>query len=172
MPAGGNVQLGGLGFSGNLVQDSLFSDFNSDDDGELVGFYQLRQGLSNNLTLEGSLQAVPNSFQSQAGLVWRLANPVILSASVGNSFDKVGYSANLDVDFDKLEINANSQSLPDGYRTGNSSFSRERFNHSLDLRYRFGNKFNLGFIARSRKDGDSNSSNYILPTFSARPFVF
>ena len=170
LPAGGNVQLGGLGFSGNLVQDSLFSDFNSDDGGELVGFYQLRQGLSNNLTLEGSLQAVPNSFQSQAGLVWRLANPVILSASVGNSFDKVGYSANLDVDFDKLEINANSQSLPDGYRTGNSSFSRERFNHSLDLRYRFGNKFNLGFIARSRKDGENNSSNYILPTFSARPF--
>ncbi|BAY85117.1 hypothetical protein NIES267_46150 [Calothrix parasitica NIES-267] len=169
LPAGGNVQLGGLGFSGNLVQDSLFSDFNSDDGGELVGFYQLRQGLSNNLTLEGSLQAVPNSFQSQAGLVWRLANPVILSASVGNSFDKVGYAANLDMDFDKLEINANSQSLPEGYRTGNSS-SRERFNHSLDLRYRFGNKFNLGFIARSRKDGDNNSSNYILPTFSARPF--
>ncbi|MEM6399550.1 MAG: Cna B-type, partial [Cyanobacteria bacterium P01_D01_bin.116] len=171
LPAGGNVQLGGLGFSGNLVQDSLFSDFNSDDEGELVGFYQLRQGLSNNLTFEGSLQAVPNSFQSQAGLVWRLANPVILSASVGNSFDKVGYAANLDMDFDKLEINANSQSLPEGYRTGkSSSLGRERFNHSLELRYSFGNKLNMGFIARSRKDGDSNSSDYILPTFSARPF--
>ncbi|MGB7376494.1 MAG: carboxypeptidase regulatory-like domain-containing protein [Rivularia sp. (in: cyanobacteria)] len=169
LPAGGNVQLGGVGFSGNLVQDSLFNDFNSNDEGELVGFYQLRQGLSNNLTFESSLQAVPNSFQSQAGLVWRLANPVILSASVGNSFDKLGYAANLDVDFDKLEINANSQSLPEGYRTGKES-SRERFNHSLELRYRFGNKFNMGFVARSRKDGDNNSSDYILPTFSARPF--
>ncbi len=168
LPAGGNVQLGGVGFSGNLVQDSLFNDFNSNDEGELVGFYQLRQGLSNNLTFEGSLQAVPNSFQSQAGLVWRLANPVILSASVGNSFDKLGYAANLDVDFDKLEINANSQSLPEGYRTGKES-SRERFNHSLELKYRFGNKFNMGFVARSRKDGN-DSSDYILPTFSARPF--
>ncbi|MEO0688431.1 MAG: Cna B-type, partial [Cyanobacteria bacterium J06649_11] len=100
LPAGGNVQLGGLGFSGNIVQNSLFSDddFDDDDDGKLVGFYQFRQGLSNNLTFESSLQAVPKSFQGQAGLVWRLANPVILSASVGNSFDKVGYSAKLDVE--------------------------------------------------------------------------
>ena len=171
LPAGGNVQIGGLGFSGNLVQDSLFNDDNdSDDDGQLVGFYQLRQGLSNNLTFESSLQAVPNSFQGQAGLVWRLANPVILSASVGNSFDEIGYAANLDVDFDKLEINANSQSLPEGYRTGKKESSRERFNHSLEMKYRFGNKLNMGFIARSRKDGDNNSSDYILPTFSARPF--
>ncbi len=168
LPGGGNVQLGGLGFSGNLVQDSLFSDFNSTDEGTLVGFYQLRQGLSDNLTFEGSLQAIPNSFQSQAGLVWRLANPVILSASVGNSFDKVGYAANLDVDFDKLEINANSQSLPQKYRTGEES-NGERYNHSLEMKYRFGNKLNLGFIARSRKD-DSDSSDYILPTFYARPF--
>ncbi|MEO1427983.1 MAG: carboxypeptidase-like regulatory domain-containing protein [Cyanobacteria bacterium J06633_8] len=168
LPAGGNVQLGGLGFSGNLVQDTLFSDFNSTDEGTLVGFYQLRQGLSENLTFEGSLQAIPNSFQSQAGLVWRLANPVILSASVGNSFDKVGYSANLDVDFDKLEINANSQLLPQGFRTGEES-NGERYNHSLEFRYRFDNKLNLGFIARSRKD-NSDSNDYILPTFYARPF--
>ncbi|MGB3652343.1 MAG: Cna B-type, partial [Rivularia sp. (in: cyanobacteria)] len=141
LPAGGNVQLGGLGFSGNLVQDTLFSDSNLNSEGELVGFYQLRQGLSDDLTFEGSLQAVPNSFQSQAGLVWRLANPVILSASVGNSFNKVGYAANLDMDFDKLEINANSQSLPEGYRTGKSSSSIERFNHSLELKYRLNNKY-------------------------------
>ncbi len=168
LPAGGNVQLGGLGFSGNLVQDSLFSDFNSTDEGSLVGFYQLRQGLSDNLTFEGSLQAIPNSFQTQAGLVWRLANPVILSASVGNSFDKVGYSANLDIDLDKLEINANSQSLPQEYRTGKES-NGERYNHSLEFRYRLDNKLNLGFVARSRKD-DSDSNDYILPTFYARPF--
>ncbi|MEA5593959.1 carboxypeptidase-like regulatory domain-containing protein [Rivularia sp. UHCC 0363] len=175
LPAGGNVQLGGLGFSGNLVQDSLFSDFNSTDEGKLVGFYQLRQGLSKNLTLEGSLQAIPNSFQGQAGLIWRLANPVVLSASVGNSFDKVGYSADLDIDFDKLEINANSQSLPQNYRVGRtrqgriSSINGEQYNHSLEARYRFNNKLNIGFVARSRKD-DSDSNDYILPTFYARPF--
>jgi hypothetical protein len=167
LPAGGNVQLGGLGFSGNLVQNGLFGDVNSDNQGKPVGFYQLRQGLSSNLTFESSLQAAPNALQSQAGLIWRLANPVVLSASVGSSGDKVGYSADLDVQLNKLEITANSQSLPEGYRLFKNS--TQIFNHSLELKYRFGNTLNLGFLARSRKD-DSGSANYILPSFSARPF--
>ncbi|MBD2607518.1 carboxypeptidase regulatory-like domain-containing protein [Scytonema hofmannii FACHB-248] len=167
LPAGGNVQLGGLGFSGNLVQNGLFGDVNSDNQGKPVGFYQLRQGLSSNLTFESSLQAVPNALQSQAGLIWRLANPVVLSASVGTSANKVGYSADLDVQLNRLEINANSQSLPEGYRLFRNS--TQLFNHSLELKYRFGNTLNLGFIARNRKD-DISSASYILPTFSARPF--
>ncbi len=167
LPAGGNVQLGGLGFSGNLVQNGLFGDVNSDNQGKPVGFYQLRQGLSSNLTFESSIQAVPNALQSQAGLIWRLANPVVLSASVGSSGDKVGYSADLDVQLNRLEINANSQSLPEGYRLFRNS--TQLFNHSLELKYRFGNTLNLGFLARNRKD-DSGSASYILPTFSARPF--
>lgn len=167
LPAGGNVQLGGLGFSGNLVQNGLFGDINSDNQGKPVGFYQLRQGLSSNLTFESSLQAVPNALQSQAGLIWRLANPVVLSASVGSSGDKLGYSADLDVQLNRLEITANSQSLPEGYRLFRNS--TQIFNHSLELKYRFGNTLNLGFLARSRKD-DGGSANYILPSFSARPF--
>ena len=167
LPAGGNVQLGGLGFSGNLVQNGLFGDVNSDNQGKPVGFYQLRQGLSSNLTFESSIQAVPNALQSQAGLIWRLANPVVLSASVGTSANKLGYSADLDVQLKRLEINANSQSLPEGYRLFRNS--TQLFNHSLELKYRFGNTLNLGFLARDRKD-DSSSARYILPTFSARPF--
>ena len=166
LPSGGNVQLAGLGFNGNLVQDSLFDDYTSSDEGQPVGFYQLRQGLTNNLTLEGSLQAVPDTLQGQAGLVWRLANPIILSASVGSSRGELGYAADLDIQFDKLEINANSQSLPEGYRINSTG---ERFNHSLEAKYRFSNKFSLGVIGRSRKDGGS-SADYILPTFFARPF--
>lgn len=166
LPSGGNVQLAGLGFSGNLVQNTFFDDYTSSNEGEPVGFYQLRQGIAKNLTFEGSLQAVPDAFQGQAGLIWRLANPVILSASVGNSRGELAYAADLDIQLDKLEINANSQSLPQGYRIGSIG---ERFNHSLELKYRFSNKFNLGFIARSRQDS-SNSADYILPTFSVRPF--
>ncbi|BAZ38349.1 cation diffusion facilitator family transporter [Calothrix sp. NIES-4101] len=168
LPSGGNIQLAGLGISGNLVQDQLFGEFNSDYNGKLMGFYQFRQGLSNNLTFEGSLQAIPDTLQSQAGLVWRLANPVVLSASVGNSYDQIGYTADLDIQLDKLDINANSQSLPRGYRTGKRE-SFERFNHSLELKYRFSNKFNLGFIARNRQD-DTSTASYILPTFTLRPF--
>jgi hypothetical protein len=168
LPSGGNIQLAGLGISGNLVQDQLFRESNSDYNGKLMGFYQFRQGLSNNLTFESSLQAIPGTLQSQAGLVWRLANPAILSASVGNSYGKLGYAADLDIQLNKLDINANSQSLPRSFRTGNKE-SFERFNHSLELKYRFNNKFNLGFIARNRQD-DTSTASYILPTFTLRPF--
>ncbi|OKH39272.1 Cna B-type [Calothrix sp. HK-06] len=167
LPSGGNVQLAGVGISGNLIQDSFFSDFDSSYNGKLVGFYQLRQGLSSNLTFESTLQVVPDTLQAQAGLVWRLANPIILSASVGSSNDKLGYSTNLDIDFDKLEINANSQSLPRAYRIGRSDRA-ELYNHSLEMKYNFSNNFNLGFIARNRQD-DVGSASYILPTFTLRP---
>lgn len=167
LPAGGNVQLAGVGISGNLAQN-IFGDSNSSEDNKLVGFYQLRQGLSKNLTFEGSVQAVPDALQTQAGLIWRLANPVVLSASVGNSYDKIGYYADLDVQLDRLEIYANSQSFPEGYTTGKKN--TERYNHSLEFKYRFGNYLNLGFIARSRKDDNDGSNDYILPTFYARPF--
>jgi Carboxypeptidase regulatory-like domain len=167
LPAGGNVQLAGLGFSGNLAQNTFFDNYTNSLDGKPVGFYQMRQGLSSNLTLEGGIQAIPDFFQAQAGLVWRLANPMIVSASVGTSNEKLGYSADVDIQLDKLEIFGNSQTLPQGYRPGRNV--RDLFNHSLELRYRFGNQFNLGFIARSRQD-DGSSANYILPTFTARPF--
>ena len=170
LPPGGNVQLAGLGFSGNLAQKTLFGDnTNSSYEGKPVGFYQLRQGLSNNLTFEGSVQAVPDVVQSQAGLVWRLANPIVLSASVGNSGDKLGYTAGLDVQLGRLEINANSQSLPQGFRTGREFKNQSQYNHNFELKYRFSNNFDLGLIARSRQD-ETASANYILPTFSARPF--
>jgi hypothetical protein len=167
LPTGGNIQLGGLGFSGNLAQSALVDGFNSNSDGKLVGFYQLRQGISENLTLEAGVQAIPETVQSQAGLVWRIANPAVLSASVASSFDRVGYTADLDFQLDKLEINASSQYLPQGFRTGRKT--SDRSNHTLEVNYRMNNKFNLGVLARSNAD-ESRSVNYILPFFYARPF--
>ncbi len=166
LPSGGNVQLGGLGLTGNLAQNALFNDFNSTEAGKLTAFYQLRQGLSENLTFEGGVQTLPDTVQAQAGLVWRLANPLILSASVGTSRGEMGYTADLDFQLERLQITGNSQLFPNGY-----SFigqSRDRYNHSLDVRYKLADTLNIGFIARSRQD-DSKSSNYILPTFSFRP---
>ncbi|MBE9006623.1 carboxypeptidase regulatory-like domain-containing protein [Fortiea sp. LEGE XX443] len=167
LPAGGNVQLAGLGINGNLAQNALLDNVNFEGSNQPVGFYQLRQGLSDNLTLEASLQAVPNALQSQAGFVWRLANPVIFSASVGNSFDKLAYNTDLDIQLGSFDLRANSQLVPAGYRSGTKS--GEFSNHSAELNYRFNNNFQLGFLARSRKS-DSDSADYISPTFSFRPF--
>ncbi|MBD2488866.1 carboxypeptidase regulatory-like domain-containing protein [Aulosira sp. FACHB-615] len=168
LPAGGNVQLAGVGLTGNLVQNSLFDNNNGTDAGQFAGFYQIRQGISNNLTFEGSVQAIPDTIQSQAGLVWRVANPVVLSASVGNSFGKLAYNTDLDIQLGQLDITANSQSYPNGYRNGKNS--GEFFNHSAEVSYRFNNKFQLGFLARSRKSG-TDTNEYISPTFFLQPFT-
>lgn len=167
LPAGGNVQLAGLGLSGNLAQNALFYGFNGDA-GEPVGFYQFRQGLSNNLTFEGAIQAIPDTLQAQAGFVWRPASPVILTTSLGTSRGELGYTADLDADFGKLEILANSQLFPSGYYSNNGS--GDRYNHSLEVNYRFSNTFNLGFLARSRQSDGDDATNYILPTFAVNPF--
>jgi hypothetical protein len=170
LPAGGNVQLAGLGLTGNFIQTSLIGDsrFQTIDEGKLAGFYQIRQGVSNNLTFEGGVQALPDTLQAQAGMVLRLANPAILSGSVATSNGQVGYLADLDVRLDRLEISANSQSLPQRYFSGFRN-TKEYFNHSLEVKYNFGNLLDLGFVARSRQD-EGSSANYISPTFSARPF--
>jgi hypothetical protein len=169
LPSGGQVQLGGLGLTGNLAQNTLFNNFNSTDAGKFTAFYQLRQGLSENLTFEGGVQTLSDTVQAQAGMVWRLANPLILSASVGTSYGELGYTTDLDFQLKRLQIIGNSQLFPNGYTSNNNTRTgRDRYNHSLELKYKFANSFNLGFIARSRQDS-SRSADYILPTFSFRP---
>ncbi|WP_341524939.1 carboxypeptidase regulatory-like domain-containing protein [Nostoc sp. UHCC 0302] len=166
LPSGGNVQLAGVGLSGNSIQNALFEDYNSTDSGQPVAFYQVRQGLSNNLTLEGAVQVLPETTQAQAGFAWRFANPVILAASAGTSRGQIGYTADLDVQLNRFQIIGNSEFYPSGYLY--SSQSRDYVKHSLETRYNFSNNFSLGVIARSYQD-QSNSTNYILPTFSLSP---
>ncbi|MBH8552480.1 carboxypeptidase regulatory-like domain-containing protein [Nostocaceae cyanobacterium CENA357] len=169
LPSGGNVQLAGIGVTGNYIQNNLLDDFSSTQSGRFTGFYQVRQGISDNLTLESSVQLLPETTQAQAGFAWRLANPVILSANVGTSRGELGYAANLDIQLDRLQILGVSELYPTGYFNSiNNNQLRDRTNNALDVRYKFSNNFNLGFIARSYQN-QNESSTYILPTFSFRP---
>lgn len=167
LPSGGSVQLAGFGFSGNSIQNALFDSYNTGDAGQPVAFYQVRQGISNNLTLEGAVQVLPDTTQAQAGFAWRLADPVILATSVGTSRGEFGYTADLDIQLDRLQIIGNSELYPSGYLY--DSQSRDLIKHSLETKYRFSNNFSLGFVARSYQD-QSNSADYILPTFNFSPF--
>lgn len=169
LPGGGNVQLAGVGLTGNYIQNNLLDDFSSTQSGKLTGFYQIRQGISDDLTLESSVQLLPDTTQAQAGFAWRLANPVILSANVGTSNGELGYAANLDIQLDKLQILGVSELYPGNYFSGSSNNQlRDRKNNALDVRYKFSNNLSLGFIARNYQN-QSDSSTYILPTFSFRP---
>ena len=166
LPAGGNVQIAGLGLTGNWIQNNLFDDFSAPEVGRFTGFYQVRQGLSDNFSVEGSVQLLPETTQAQAGFAWRLAPPVILSANVGTSRGELGYAANLDVKLERWQILGTSEFYPQGYFYRNQFLDRQ--NHSIDVKHSFSNNFELGVIARSFSN-QSNSNNYILPTFAFRP---
>ncbi|QLE54143.1 carboxypeptidase regulatory-like domain-containing protein [Nostoc sp. TCL26-01] len=169
LPSGGNVQLAGLGVTGNWLQNTLFDDISSTQAGKFAGFYQVRQGISDNLTLEAGVQVLPETTQAQAGFAWRLASPLILSANVGTSSGELAYRADLDFQLDKWRILGTSELYPQRYFSGvSSNGGRDRNNHSLDVSYKFNNNFTLGFVARSYQNQNINS-NYILPTFSFRP---
>jgi len=173
LPAGGNTQLAGVGVTGSLIQNSLFQDLaNSTPSGQLAGFYQVRQGISPNLTFEGGVQALSSTTQGQAGLVWRLANPLILGANVGTSNGILGYTADLNFQLNRLQIVGSSQSFPSGYFPSTSNTQSYTRDNSLDVQYRFTNTFNLGFIARDRQNigQNTNLDDYVWPTFSIRPF--
>jgi Carboxypeptidase regulatory-like domain len=167
LPSGGSTQLVGFGLTGNYIQKSFFDDFVNADSGKLAGFVQARQGISNNLTVEGSVQVLPDTTQTQAGFVWRLINPAVIAASVGTSNGELGYTANLDFQLDRLQIFGTSEYYPAGYLYNNQS--SDRYNHSIEAKYAFSNTFNLGVVARNRQY-EKNSSSYILPTFSVSPF--
>ncbi|AFY49872.1 hypothetical protein Nos7524_4102 [Nostoc sp. PCC 7524] len=166
LPAGGNIQIAGVGLTGNWIQNNLFDDFTSTEAGRFTGFYQVRQGLSDNFTVESAVQLLPETTQAHAGFAWRLADPVILSANVGTSRGEVGYAANLDIKFDSWQILGTSEYYPDGYFYSRQSLDRQ--NHSLDIRYKFSNNLDLGVIARSFRN-QNDSTSYILPTFAFRP---
>jgi hypothetical protein len=170
LPAGGNVQLAGLGVTGNWLQNNLFDDFSSTQEGRFAGFYQVRQGISNDLTLEAGVQVLPETTQAQAGFAWRLANPLILSANVGTSSGELGYRADLDFQLNNWRIVGVSESYPQRYfnfRSSSNGIGGDRSNHSLDVSYKFSNDFTLGFVARSYKN-QNDDTNYILPSFSLR----
>ncbi|MEH2181987.1 carboxypeptidase regulatory-like domain-containing protein [Nostoc sp.] len=167
LPSGGSTQLAGFGLSGNYIQRSLFDDFVNADSGKLAGFFQARQGISNDLTVESSVQVLSDRTQTQAGFIWRLINPVIIAASVGTSSGEFGYTANLDFQLDRLQIFGNSELYPAGYLY--STQSRDRYNHSIEAKYTFSNTLTLGVVARNRQY-EKSSTSYILPTFSFSPF--
>ncbi|AUS99315.1 Cna B-type [Nostoc sp. CENA543] len=169
LPSGGNVQLAGLGVTGNWLQNSLFDDFNSPDAGKFAGFYQVRQGISDNLTLEAGVQVLPETTQAQAGFAWRLASPLILSANVGTSAGEMAYKADLDFKLNNWRILGTSEYYPGNYLSGfYRDIGGDRTNNSLDVSHRFSNDLTLGFIARSYQS-QNRDSDYILPTFYFRP---
>jgi Carboxypeptidase regulatory-like domain len=174
LPANGSVQLVGGGAIGNLLNRAFQSNNNTDaNQGKFAGFYQVRQGISDGLTLEGAIQYLPQNnggqhiTQGQVGAVARIFDPLVVSASVGqSSLGKTAYSTDFNLNLNDLRVQGNADYFPANYNTGNET--RDRFNRSVDVTYRVSSSLDVGANYRDRQDS-SSSISYILPSFNWRP---
>ncbi|MEG3972059.1 carboxypeptidase-like regulatory domain-containing protein [Microcoleus sp. T2B6] len=173
LPAGRFVHLAGAGVSGNLFDKLNIGRVNSEPASQPTAFYQFRQGLSDNFTVETGVQNAPDSrneggsrLQAEAGFIWQVANPLTLAASVGTSKGKTAYTSELQAQLPSWQFFATSQFFPASYLSSNQE--RSRFDHSANLSYRVSDRLTLGLIARSRQD-ETNSAQYLAPVFNWRP---
>lgn len=169
LPKGKSSHLMGLGLSGNLLDDVISTTSSATQTGQAIGFYQWRQGFSKDFTLEVGLQKTPDAFQTEAGFIWRLANPWVFElGTVINHRGDFGYQANLTGTLPQWRVQLSSDFIPSGFQLTRQEDSKNRFNHSLEVSHEVNRTLTLGAIARWKQD-DTNTARYLLPTFNWRP---
>ncbi len=161
MEDGAVVHQGGLGSQGNLADDQR----EVAGDGELAGFYQLRYGVSDRLTVEAAAQRVAGRDQLQAGVVARLGAGLVASLGAVASDEALGYDLELSGQWDRWWLQGRSYETEEGFRV--ASPDRE-FDHYLELGLDAGRRLDLSLIAR-RRDGPTGEADYLLPAVSWRP---
>ncbi len=174
LPVNGSIQLVGAGAIGNLANGALGLNNNSDNNrGKFTGFYQVRQGISDGLTLEGAVQYLPQNngdryiYQGQVGAIARVLDPLVVSASIGqSSLGKTAYSTDFNLNLNAIRVQGSADYFPANYNTVNET--RDRFNRGVDLSYRVGSDLDIGANYRERQDS-STFVSYILPSFNWRP---
>lgn len=165
LPDGSMTHLAGAGVNGNVFQDVLHSG--TEDVGGAIGFYQWRQGFSEDLTIEATLQQTTEVLQGQVGLIWRPVDPVVLAVGVAGANRRSAYTLEMDWRLPRWRLLAASTFIPADF-DGVERFS-ERYDHLLDMRYRLLPALELGVIGRWRRDNSGQTFRFLLPTFAWRP---
>lgn len=161
MDDGALVQQGGLGAQGNLATD----DNREAIDGEAGGFYQIRYGISDRLTVEATAQRIADRFQVEAGLVARLGRGLVASLSGASSDGALGYDLELSGQWRRWWVQARSIVTEEGFHLYDTG---EEYNHYLEVGFDPRPNLDLSVIAR-RRQSPSGNADFILPTISWRP---
>ena len=167
LPKGVTTHLGGGGWTGNLIDQATRFERDKDD---VVGFYQWRQGITDNLTVEAMGQRPGEDFQGMAGVVSRLSKHVVAAAGVAASQGELGYSLDLEGRFNKWRFLTRSESKPAELQATSSlgGTTSDRDDHSLEVRYRQYPGLEWALYGRKRKS-DFEDIQYLLPGISWRP---
>ncbi len=158
LPKGKRAWLAGIGGSGNPLDEFIQPELAQPL--ELQSFLQWRQGVSENLTIEASLQEISGDFQAQTGIITRPFTSVILEAAGGLSKNKFAYNVNLETIFPRWRLLASSSFFPESYSL--LSDSEENRTHSAELHYRVNDRLQIGVKGAYHESG-SEEKAFVLP---------
>ncbi len=164
LPIGAATHLGGAGMGGNLTNGILQSSL--DNSQGSTAFYQYRQGITDNFTLEGAIQTLDGVVQGQAGLVTSLFNRFVVSLSGAASNGGNGYLFDIEGGTERWRMYGRSMYMSQGYST--TVRGTDYFDHNFDSSYRLSNKLELGLRARYYQL-NFNETQFILPYISWGP---
>lgn len=153
LDGGAVVHQGGLGLSGNLLDDA-----NPAED-ELAGFFQSRVGVSDRLTVEAAVQHDQDATVATGGVVTRLGRSLLTSLTLGASGEAMGYQAVVENVRLPWRFLGQSRWREAGF---SSPDSEERSDHWIELGYQPSATFDLALYGRIR-DQDGESTEYLLP---------
>lgn len=166
LPVGGATHLGGAGMGGNLT-DGILQPSRLNEEGASA-FYQWRQGIHDNLTIEAAVQSLDGEVQGQAGLVAGLFNRFVVSLAGGVSNGKSGYMFDLEGGSERWQVSARSIYLPEGF--SGAARNSEYYEHGLDVNWRVNGELDVGLRGRHHRLYTERAS-FVLPYVSWRPGV-
>ncbi len=107
LPGGVISHLAGLGTDGNLTEEAIPNAKRSG-----VGFYQYRQGLSDRMTVEATLQN-DRQTEAQLGLIVRPLAPLVATACLAGIEGHLAYDLEIDADMRPFQLRAMFLHKPD-----------------------------------------------------------
>jgi len=164
LPVGGATHVGGAGVGGNL-SNGVFQPERYFEEGA-AAFYQWRQGVHQNLTMEAAVQSVDGQVQGQGGMVASLFNRFVMTLAGAVSNGESGYLFSLDGGNEQWQVTARSVHMPMGFN--GASRTSEYFEHGFDVNRRLGDDLNVGLRARYHQL-HTERARFILPYVSWRP---
>ncbi len=159
---GVQLHVGGFGEQGSLARDALQ---NRDSSGETAGFYQGRIGVTENLTVEATVQDVGDRSYYLAGLVSRLPGGFVTSLGISESESAWAYNFTIENRLDRGWVRGLSQVREEGFLEIDSS---ERWDHYLEAGVNATPKLDLWVVGRSLNQ-PAREADFVLPAFFWRP---
>ncbi|MEM8806137.1 MAG: carboxypeptidase-like regulatory domain-containing protein [Cyanobacteria bacterium P01_G01_bin.38] len=166
LPAGGTRLQAGIGIGGDGLQQLLSDGTKANTSTHLIAFAQWRQALSDDFTVETTVQNTAEGLQLQGGMIWRVFDPVILEAGVAIANEQLAYKAALDAQFEDWQLHLHAQHMPAGFRPG---LAQDRSDYRANLRYTLSPNITLGVMAQHRQ-AEGTQTSYLLPTFQIHPW--